>query len=256
MNDYLVSILLGFSFGNLWVCALLVFSLQTTNKMTCAGYLAGRIVAITALAVVVAVIGKMVFVPRDLLNIISGVLLIGFGSYLAATRLFGWVPSWKKSPPKHLANGDGCEHDCSSCPTAGHHEYQDACSSCAKDKICEAEEPEVEPLTREARVAWNREVDKEKVSGFSIGMTLGAIRGVTMCHKLVVLIPILLGVSAFKALGLGLSFSLSSTIYPILGFVFGAFALKLVKYKRWLFAVSCVLLVLAGLRYIMKGIIV
>lgn len=256
MNDYLVAILLGFSFGNLWVCALLVFSLQTTNKMTCAGYLIGRVIAITILAVVVAIIGKMVFVPQNFLNILSGVLLIGFGSYLAATRLFGWVPSWKTSPPKHLVEGDDCEHDCHSCPTAGHHEYQDACSSCAKEKICEAEEPEVEPLTREARVHWNREVDKEKVSGLSVGLTLGALRGVTMCHKLVVLIPILLGVSAYKALGLGLSFSLSSTIYPILGFVFGAFALKLVKYKRWLFAVSCVLLVLAGLRYIVKGIIV
>ena len=39
MSDYWVAVLLGFSFGNLWVCALLVFSLQTTNRSTCAGYL-------------------------------------------------------------------------------------------------------------------------------------------------------------------------------------------------------------------------
>ena len=77
-----------------------------------------------------------------------------------------------------------------------------------------------------------------------------------MCHKLVVLVPILLSASMVKAFGLGFSFSLSSTIYPLLGFAFGAFALKLLKYKKWLFVVSCVLLILAGARYLFKGIAV
>ena len=57
MNDYVVATLVGFSFGNLWLCALLVFSLQTTNRSTCAGYLVGRILAIIALSVVIAEVG-------------------------------------------------------------------------------------------------------------------------------------------------------------------------------------------------------
>jgi len=257
MNDFLVAILIGFSFGNLWVCALLVFSLQTTNRSTCAGYLIGRIVAIVVLAVVIAAIGKFVTVPSSLLNILSGLLLIGFSAYLAGTRLFKWVPPWKKTPPPHSHNEENCEaHNCNTCPAAGYHEYKQACSSCDTSKICEAEEPEVEPLTREARVVWKRKVGEEKVSGFIVGATIGALRGVTMCHKLVVLVPILLNASIIKSFGLGLSFSLSSTIYPLLGFTFGAFALKLVKYKKWLFGVSCVLLSLAGLRYLVAGIVV
>ena len=255
MSDYWVAILLGFSFGNLWVCALLVFSLQTTNRSTCAGYLIGRVLAIIALSVVIAAVGKMVFVPQGILNIISGLLLIGFSSYLAATRLFKWVPPWKKPPPSH-GDDENCAHECTTCPAHEHVEYRQACGECDSKKVCEAEEPEVEPLTRQARVKWNRDVQEEKVSGFALGASIGAIRGATMCHKLVVLVPILLTASFFKAFGLGLSFSLSSTIYPLLGFAFGAFALKLVKYKKWLFAVSCVLLILAGARYLAKGIMV
>jgi len=253
MSDYWVAVLLGFSFGNLWICALLVFSLQTTNRSTCAGYLIGRILAIIALSVVIAAVGKMVFVPQGVLNIISGLLLIGFSTYLAATRLFKWVPPWKKAQPS-LANGENCDKECNTCPAHGHVEYMRACADCNTSKICEAEEPEVEPLTRQARVKWSRKVSEDKISGFALGASIGALRGATMCHKLVVLVPILLTASMFKAFGLGLSFSLSSTIYPLLGFAFGAFALKLIKYKKWLFAVSCVLLILAGARYLVKGI--
>ncbi|MBN2287686.1 MAG: hypothetical protein JXQ83_00040 [Candidatus Glassbacteria bacterium] len=256
MSDYWVAVLLGFSFGNLWVCALLVFSLQTTNRSTCAGYLVGRVLAIIALSVVIAAVGKMIFVPQGVLNIISGLLLIGFSAYLAFTRLFTWVPPWKKARPAHQEGEENCDHDCKTCPAHGHVEYMKACASCDSSKICEAEEPEVEQLTRQARVKWNREVQEDKLSGFSVGAAIGALRGATMCHKLVVLVPILLSASMFKAFGLGLSFSLSSTIYPLLGFAFGAFALKLLKYKKWLFAVSCILLVLAGARYLIKGIMV
>ncbi|MEA1997523.1 MAG: hypothetical protein U9N45_07775, partial [Gemmatimonadota bacterium] len=254
------AIILGFSFGNLWVCALLVFSLQTTNRSTCGGYLVGRIIAIVALSVVIAAVGKMVVVPGSLLNILSGVLLIGFSSYLAATHLFKWAPPWKKNlrsayAHKSDSKEEPCDtHDCSTCPTRGHIHYQQACAGCDTSKICDAEEPEVEPLTRQARISWQRETPEKKYSGFGVGFTLGALRGVTVCHKLIVLVPILLAASVVKAFGVGLAFSLTSTIYPLMGFVFGEFALKLIKYKKWLFAVSCILLVLAGLRYMVKGI--
>lgn len=254
MNDYLVALLLGFSFGNLWLCALLVFSLQNTNRATCGGYLLGRILAIVILSLVVAALGKVVTFDKGAINIASGLLLIGFSAYLAATRMFGWVPPWKKSRDVHAEGEDGCGHDCKSCPTAGHHEYKSACDACGDEKICEAEEPEVEALTRQARVVWKRDVKDKKVSSFAMGVALGALRGSTLCTKLLVLVPLLLSASMFKAFGIGLSFSLSSSIYPLLGFAMGAFALKLVKYKRALFGVSCALLLVAGVTYLYNGI--
>jgi len=254
MNDYLVALLLGFSFGNLWLCALLVFSLQNTNRATCGGYLLGRVLAIIILSMAVAALGKVVTFDKGVINIASGVLLIGFSVYLAATHMYNWVPPWKKPRAAHAEGEDGCGHDCKSCPTVGHHEYRSACDACGDDKVCSAEELEVEALTRQARVVWKRDVKEKKVSGFAVGMALGALRGSTLCTKLLILVPLLLSASMFKAFGIGLSFSISSSIYPLLGFVVGAFALKLVKYKRLLFGVSCALLLVAGITYLFNGI--
>ncbi len=255
MNDYLVALLLGFSFGNLWLCALLVFSLQTTNRSTCAGYLLGRILAIIALAVVIAAVGQMVFISKGVLNIVSGVLLLGFSLYLAATRLWHWVPFWKTARVAHSHEGDDCGHNCTTCPAQGHAQYMLACESCADKKLCAAEESEVEPITRGARVAWKRDVQDKDLTGFGVGIGLGAVRGATLCSKLMVLVPILLGASLSKAFGLGLLFSLSSTIYPLLGFTFGEFALKLIKYKSLMFSVACIFLALAGIRYLYLGLL-
>jgi hypothetical protein len=254
MNDYIVALLLGFSFGNLWLCALLVFSLQTTNRSTCGGYIVGRILAIVALSAVVAAIGKVVTFDKGVINLASGILIIAFSVYLAATRMYDWVPPWKKPRGAKADGKEACDGDCKACPTHGHLEYKMACDACGDEKMCAAEEPEVEELTRQARVVWKRDVPEKKLTGFVMGMTIGALRGSTLCTKLLILVPLLLSASIFKALGIGLSFSLSSSIYPLLGFVFGMFALKLVRYKRLLFGTSCLLLVLAGIKYVINGI--
>lgn len=232
MNDYLVALLLGFSFGNLWLCAILVFSLQTTNRSTCGGYLLGRFIAISILSVAVAAVGKFVSLDRNLLNVLSGLLLIAFSLYLAATRILNW-----KLP---LSN-----------PHVHEGEKPEQCSGICK--VCVSEKPEFEPLTRQARIGMKKTVTKESVAGFSVGMSIGAMRGASMCGKLAILVPILLNVPVFKALVIGLIFSLSSSIYPLLGFILGAFAVRLLSYKKWLFGISCAFLAVFGLRYMILG---
>ncbi len=254
MEDYLVPLLLGFSFSNLWICALLVFSLQTTNRSTCGGYLVGRALTIVALSVLVSLVGRVVRVDPGVLNLISGTFLLFFSAYLAATNIFEWVPPWKKARAAEPDHG-GCDGNCSACPTKGHEEYESACSSCGDDpRLCSAEEPELEPLTRGARRVRGREVDGGGKSGFVAGMALGSLRGAALCSKLTVLVPVLLGAPIGRAVGMGLTFSLSSSLYPLLGFAVGAFALKLIKYKRWLFGISCVSLALFGVYYLVQGV--
>ena len=231
-NDYLVALLLGFSFGNLWLCAILVFSLQSTNRATCGGYLLGRFIAIVILSVAVAAVGKFVSLDRNLLNLLSGLLLLAFSLYLVVTRILNWKLPWSKP---HVHEGEKPEQ----------------CSGICN--ICVSEEAEFEALTRQARTEMKRAVTKESVAGFSVGMSIGAMRGASMCGKLAILVPILLGVPVSKAFVIGLIFSLSSSIYPILGFVLGAFAVKLLSYKKWLFGVSCAFLAVFGLRYILLG---
>jgi len=232
MSEYLAALLLGFSFGNLWLCALLVFSLQTTNRSTCAGYLLGRFIAICILCALISFMGRYIALERNVLNLLSGIILLLFSFYLAATRIFNWsIPGTRK----HKNEGD----------------EPDNCSGVCK--ICVSEEPEFEALTRQARLAYRKTVDKESVAGFTVGMSIGAVRGASMCVKLAVLVPILLGVSVFKGLIIGVVFSLSSSIYPVLGFILGAFAVKLLAYKKWLFFVSCTFLGLFGMRYILMA---
>jgi len=256
LEDYLTSIALGFSFGNLWLCVLLVFSLQTTNRSTCGGYIVGRALAIVVLAVVISLVGYVVHIDKGPLHILSGLFLLGFTIYLAATRLFDWVPPWHREADGGDPDGipTGCDGQCQSCPTHHHESYSDACSACDDSGLCSAEDPDLEPLTRLARSQRGRPVDATGASGFWSGMVLGSMRGAALCGKLVVLAPVLLSASPAKAMGVGLTFSLASSVYPLLGFALGAFALRLVRYKRALFAVSCVSLAGFSVMYLVKGV--
>jgi hypothetical protein len=250
MNDLLVALLLGFSFGNLWLCAILVFSLQTTNRFTCLGYLVGRAVTIIILALGLSLIGQYTGVNRVYVNLASGGLLIVFSGFLAATQLLGWTPWWRRKKDASGEIDGGCDGECGDCPAHGNHEYADACHDCHDHGLCSAEEPEVAPLTQNARKVWGKTGEQSKKSGFFIGLLLGMFRGAAMCTKLIVLVPIILSSSPLKSLAIGTVFAISSSIYPILGFILGKFALKLVKYKRSLFIVSCVFLAGSGVFYL------
>ena len=251
MEVLLAPLLLGFSFSNMWVCALLVYSLQTTNRATCAGYLLGRAVTITVLSLAVALVGRVVDPGPGPLNIVAGTTLLVFSTYLAATQLFSYVPPWKRV---RTARAEPCDGQCSSCPTHGHPHYAEACADCADDpRLCAAEEPELAVLTGRARQLRGRSAKVSQATGFLAGVTLGALRGAALCSKLTLLVPLLLGVSLGQALAVGLTFSLSSSLYPLAGFALGSVALKLVRYKRWLFATSCLSLAGLGLYYCLRG---
>jgi hypothetical protein len=254
MSDYLAALLLGISFSNLWLCVLLVFSLQTTGRATCGGYLLGRALAICALAASAALLGALVPVDRSVINLISGLLLCGFAIYLAATRLGSWRPPWRG----RAATGDhqgspGCDGNCDGCPTRTHEAYASACHSCDDKGLCAAEEPEVEPLTRDARRVWRRRVREPQGRGFLFGVGMGAMRGAATCGKLAVLLPVLVQAPVAKAVGVGALFCLSSSVYPLLGVFLGEIALRLVRFKRVIFIAGCLLLALAGVHYLHAG---
>ena len=51
MDELVSAGVVGLSFGNLWICTLLVFSLRAGGRSLAAGYLLGRAAAIVALSV-------------------------------------------------------------------------------------------------------------------------------------------------------------------------------------------------------------
>ncbi|MBU1536143.1 hypothetical protein KKF84_12535 [Myxococcota bacterium] len=250
MDQIIVALMLGFSFGNLWLCAILVFSLQTTNRYTCLGYLAGRAATIILLSFALSLLGMVTTFSRAYINLASGILLITFAAYLAATQLAGWIPPWRRRGGVGDPGSPSCNGECSGCPTREHHEYQSACSSCHDHGACSAEEPEVAPLTEEARKIWGKTEQFSPSRGFFVGALLGVFRGAAMCTKLIVLVPIIFNASPLKSLAIGGAFALSSSVYPLLGFFLGKFALKLVRHKRSLFILSCLFLAGSGIYYL------
>jgi hypothetical protein len=258
MQDLLSAIVLGLSFGNLWICVVLVFTLQQTNRRTCTGYLIGRFAAIIVFSLAICMAGRFFSIDKKSLHILSGGLLILISTYFFLTRVLNIRLNLKvaqSSLPKPTnQNHNECGHDCKTCPAMQAEEYKSMCSSC-HTTLCEAEQPEVEALTRTSRTIWNKASRPGHDGGFLAGVSLGAVRGVALCNKLIVMVPILMTATIAKATVVSAGFALSSSVYPLLGLLFGGIALRFIRYKKALFIVSCSLMVVLGLRYLLLGII-
>ena len=92
------AVVVGPSFGNLWICTLLVFSLRAGGRSLAAGYILGRAAALVALSLAVSLAGYGVHVPARYLNVASGAFLLCFAAYPVATRVLDWVPPWRSRP--------------------------------------------------------------------------------------------------------------------------------------------------------------
>lgn len=252
-GDLLTAVTVGLSFGNLWVCVVLVLALEKTSHLASAGFLAGRTGAVLVLSVALSLLSPLIRIENYLLNIISGLLLLCFVANLALQHILNIVPPWKKKRTSGH-NQHQCDSNCSTCPAGEKPSYKELCGSCSDHSICLAEEHKIAPDS-------TSHVNDTHRSGFftssyAAGFIMGALRGAAVCSKLLLLAPVLLRSSPVKAAAVGLLFSLASSIYPFLGFIAGSFALKLVKYKKILFSVSCLVLSGIGIHYIILGFLI
>ncbi|MBP5449628.1 MAG: hypothetical protein J6Y01_05865, partial [Spirochaetales bacterium] len=233
------------TYGNLWVCALLVFSLQTTKQSTSIGLLIGRTAAILALSVVVTLIGRVINIPFWLLHLISGTVVIGYAVYTIVR--FVIMRRKNENHSSHCLQADSAAgHNCSTCPISTNSEYHKYCDSCG-DETCLYE-------TSEFRSVGRRSHSTAAKSGFFFGVTVGALRGGVLCSKLLILAPILTRSTLLKSMIISIIFILSSSIYPILGLFVGKAALRFVKFKKALIIGGAAALLLVGGLYIWQGI--
>jgi len=258
MTDITAAALLGLSLGNVWICALVVFALQTSDRSACGGYLVGRFAGILGFTLFFWLIGGLWQPPHGLINIISALVMLLFVAYFYFRYCRGWIPFWVKKKvvvaADNQADHANCDHDCNTCPVHQSEEWRDACSSCADEKACSAEDIQVEALTRTARIKWNREVTEEKISGFMGGFALGGLRGGAMCGRMVILLPLVMTGTLAHATLVGSTFAMTSTIYPVIGMALGSLILKVLPHRQKIFNISALLLLgIAGF-YLVKGI--
>lgn len=241
INDLITAALVGLSFGNLWLCVLLTYTLQTTNRNVCIGFLAGRLIAVFTLAIAVSLLGKLLPIPLALLQIISGSILFLYSIYIFVRYL---LIKGKKEAFHHTSS---CSHDCNSCTKS---QTEDICEACHNEGgDCLAQPDKVNQLTLMAKQ------NKKGISAFLFGMQLGIFRGSVLCGKLMLLLPLLIHATTFHAIVIAMIFTVTSSIYPIAGFLLGKLAMKLIRFKRPALFISSVLLCLISCKYIIDGIL-
>ena len=241
MNDLITATLVGLSFGNLWLCVLLTYTLQTTNRKVCLGFLIGRLISVFTLATIVSLIGKLLPIPLALLQIISGTILLLYSIYICVRYL---IMKGKKEAHHH--EGD-CSHDCNSCFKS---QTKDICDIChSENGDCLAQPAKVQQLNLMSQK------DKKGISAITFGIQLGIFRGSVLCGKLMLLLPLLIHATTFHAVAIALTFTITSSIYPIAGFFLGKLAMKLIHFKKTALSLSTLLLCLISSKYIIDGIL-
>lgn len=247
--DIYGAFLLGLTFSNIWICALVIFSLQTSSKKISIGYILGRFIGILFLVLLFHLIGKSVRVSEIMINVFSGITMLIFSVYFIIR--FSRQSIKKESDWKSRKLMEKCEHNCKSCIISQMTDIFKYCESCNDgSRSCCSEDIQIEPITREARRLWGKNTSKEEEkSGFFAGIMFGVLRGAAMCGRLAILFPLTIKSSIFDSLIIGTIFALSSSIYPIFAIILGEQILKLVKYRSTMVYINFVFLVIISAYY-------
>lgn len=244
MKDYLSAFMIGISFSNMWICALLIFSLQQLKKNVCIGYLSGRIITTILMSIMVSFIGRAINFNTGILQIISGIIIITFS--ICMIFRFAFPKTIKKNINDDSTHAT-CINDCNTCSVKKINSFKNYCYNCQDNQLsCLAENTEIEYL--------NSIEKNNKYLNTIFGIILGSIKGVIFCGKFLIIAPIMFSATVLNSLIIGIIFSISSSIYPVLGFIFGSAILKVIKFRRIIFVSSGIAVVLIGVRYIFSGI--
>jgi|GEM_PF-4151228 len=92
---------------------------------------------------------------------------------------------------------------------------------------------------------------KESPKG-NIGFGLGFLRGATPCFKLFLIVPLILTSNLFNNLLLVLVYAISSSVYPVIGFLSANLAGRVFSHRKTFKMANSVVLILVGIYYIFK----
>ncbi|MCX7958463.1 MAG: hypothetical protein N3B13_05385 [Deltaproteobacteria bacterium] len=111
--DFYTAFFLGLTFSNIWICALVIFSLQTSDKRTGIGYIAGRFAGIVGLVLIFHIMGENIRISSVVIDAFSGLTILIFGFYF----IFKYKNLYDKgkNSVSHRDLSEKCEHNCNSC---------------------------------------------------------------------------------------------------------------------------------------------
>ncbi len=207
---------IGASLGNAWLCALVALGCSLDSKKSGLSFIAGRFIGLFVLGIAISALGFIDSLKAIYFLLIFGALTLAMGVFVLAQVL-----------NRHYWHRHGYS------PLMTLHRHRRS-----NDMATDGGE-------------MNKDFDSTPKSIYVF--TLGIIRGATPCAKMLVLAPLLISVDFGFALALVLVFALTSTIYPIIGFLSGNIIRQSRRHIIYIRVSAALLMIVLGLYFIINA---
>lgn len=238
--EIMVAAIIGISFGNVWTCIFMGFGTSAEHKRVGKYFIAGRFLGLLFLG---SAISLLRFAAQDAMPI----LLFIFG---ISTIFFGLFMLLKHTIKTYFSMGD-THAILKRSPSdnfilsllsffmvlPGNKKYLEKSKKSLNHDIHYDNHG---PRKRGHCKKW---IDFEGKYGFF----LGVLRGATPCTKVIVLAPLLVAVGFPFSLLLILVYALTSTVYPIIGYLSADLLSKFEKYRYTLKLLGALILISIGI---------
>ena len=210
--ELLAAAAVGLSFSNAWLCMGLSFGTRGDSARVGARFMLGRFIGLMAIGVAISAIGAITEIPPIYFVVIFGAASILFG-ILMLVGIFGGPGPFKRRLRHALGVGRGAGEPC------------DGSNGKCAEGGGRAKGEGIKPNS---------------------AILLGVLRGATPCVKLMVLAPLLIAVGPSWALALSFVYALSSSAYPLIGFLAASSLSYIPRYELALKAAGAFLLIFIG----------
>jgi hypothetical protein len=242
----------GISFSNAWMCIGLSFGTRGDSAAVGSRFIAGRIIGLVLIGAAISAVGAIMEIPP----------IYFVGIFAAGSVLFGVLmlvgiyggPGPVKRRLRHalgLQRGDRCEErrvnrQRGRVSREGSGNRDGGTGGPSSLYPVDAPFPaDSSPLPADSS---NSSRGLKPAGAF----LLGVMRGATPCVKIMVLAPLLIAVGPLNAVLLSLVYALSSSAYPIIGFLLASSVSYIPKYERAARVAGAAAMILVGLYMIVN----
>jgi hypothetical protein len=230
--ELLAAAAVGISFSNAWMCIGLSFGTRGDGAAVGVRFIAGRILGLVLIGTAISAVGAIMEVPP----------IYFVGIFAAGSVLFGILmlvgiyggPGPVKRRIRHalgLQRGERCEERRVSDQqgrVSGEGSGNRDGGVGVPSSLTPADPPVPAPSSPLPADSSKSSRGLKPTGAF----LLGVMRGATPCVKLMVLAPLLIAVGPLWAVVLSLAYALSSSAYPIIGFLLASSVSYIPKYER------------------------
>jgi cytochrome c biogenesis protein CcdA len=216
------------------MCTLVSIGVTADEERSGLNFILGRFIGVILIGMVIALIGAAFQVPPVYFIAIFGILTVIFGVYLLlhVYKIKINLRFFRTKVDEGQGNGQGNGHG------NGHgdgHGKGQGRNHNGKHK--------------------NGECRKSKNFKGKHVFILGLFRGATPCLKIMILAPLLIAADFWLALAIVIVYAATSTVYPIMGFLFGSLLHKFERYQTHVRVAGAIILIFVGIYSLVNGLV-